>query len=182
MTARAEDWRTLQDWCERAGLTEAPCVLADMARSGALDRLAADAIRAWKLHEARRSGDGAPAAAEAEADGLQRVFELMADGFTPDMVSDAADLAGGALRLLHLLNSPGVARLLDRLERAASRDDGLECSALLTLLQALNDGSARAAGTASSGGAASLFRLLMRPDTQDALHWLAAVARSARGG
>lgn len=92
MTARAEDWRTLQDWCERAGLTEAPCVLADMARSGALDRLAADAIGAWKLHEARRSGDGAPAA--AEADGLQRVFELMADGFTPDMVSDAADLAG----------------------------------------------------------------------------------------
>lgn len=180
MTARAEDWRALEDWCERAGLTEAPCVLADMARSGALDRLAADAIRAWKLHEARRSGDGAPAA--AEADGLQRVFELMADGFTPDMVSDAADLAGGALRLLRLLNSPGVARLLDRLERAASRDDGLECSALLMLLQALNDGSARAAGTASSGGAASLFRLLMRPDTQDALHWLAAVARSARGG
>lgn len=179
MTARAEDWRALEDWCERAGLTEAPCVLADMARSGALDRLAADAIRAWKLHEARRSGDGAPAA--AEADGLQRVFELMEDGFTPDMVSDAADLAGGALRLLRLLNSPGVARLLDRLERAASRDDGLERSALLTLLQALNDGSARAAGTASSGGAASLFRLLMRPDTQDALHWLAAVARSARG-
>lgn len=179
MTARAEDWRALEDWCERAGLTEAPCVLADMARSGALDRLAADAIRAWKLHEARRSGDGAPAA--AEADGLQRVFELMEDGFTPDMVSDAADLAGGALRLLRLLNSPGVARLLDRLERTASRDDGLERSALLTLLQALNDGSARAAGTASSGGAASLFRLLMRPDTQDALHWLAAVARSARG-
>lgn len=180
MTARAEDWRALEDWCERAGLTEAPCVLADMARSGALDRLAADAIRAWKLHEARRSGDGAPAA--AEADGLQRVFELMADGFTPDMVSDAADLAGGALRLLRLLNSPGVVRLLDRLERAASRDDGLERSAMLMLLQALNDGSARAAGTASSGGAASLFRLLMRPDTQDALHWLAAVARSARGG
>ncbi|MBT9518044.1 MAG: hypothetical protein IV112_15265 [Methyloversatilis discipulorum] len=180
MTARAEDWRALEDWCERAGLTEAPCVLADMARSGALDRLAADAIRAWKLHEARRSGDGAPAA--AETDGLQRVFELIEDGFTPDMVSDAADLAGGALRLLRLLNSPGVARLLDRLERAASRDDGLERSALLTLLQALNDGSARAAGTASSGGAASLFRLLMRPDTQDALHWLAAVARGARGG
>ncbi len=180
MTARAEDWRTLQDWCERAGLTEAPCVLADMARSGALDRLAADAIRAWKLHEARRSGDGAPAA--AEADGLQRVFELMADGFTPDMVSDAADLAGGALRLLHLLNSPGVARLLDRLERAASRDDGLERSALLTLLQALNDGSARATGAASPGGATSLFRVLMRADTQDALHWLAAVARTARGG
>lgn len=180
MTARAEDWRALEDWCERAGLTEAPCVLAEMARSGALDRLAADAIRAWKLHEARRSGDGAPAA--AEADGLQRVFELFEDGFTPDMVSDAADLAGGALRLLRLLNSPGVARLLDRVERAASRDDGLECSALLTLLQALNDGSARAAGAASPGGAASLFRLLMRPDTQDALHWLAAVARSARGG
>jgi len=180
MTARAEDWRTLQDWCERAGLTEAPGVLADMARSGALDRLAAEAIRAWKLHEARRSGDGAPAA--AEADGLRRVFELMEDGFTPDMVSDAADLVGSALRLLRLLNSPGVVRLLDRLERAASRDDGLERSALLTLLQALNDGSARAAGAASPGGAASLFRLLMRPDTQDALHWLAVVARGTRGG
>lgn len=180
MTARAEDWRTLQDWCERAGLTEAPGVLADMARSGALDRLAAEAIRAWKLHEARRSGDGAPAA--AEADGLQRVFELMEDGFTPDMVSDAADLVGSALRLLRLLNSPGVVRLLDRLERAASSDDGLERSALLTLLQALNDGSARAAGAASLGGAASLFRLLMRPDTQDALHWLAVVARGTRGG
>lgn len=180
MTARAEDWRTLQDWCERAGLTEAPGVLADMARSGALDRLAAEAIRAWKLHEARRNGDGAPAA--AEADGLQRVFELMEDGFTPDMVSDAADLVGSALRLLRLLNSPGVVRLLDRLERAASRDDGLERSALLTLLQALNDGSARAAGAASPGGAASLFRLLMRPDTQDALHWLAVVARGTRGG
>lgn len=179
MTAREEDWRALQDWCERAGLTEASCVLADMARSGALDRLAAEAIRAWKLHEALRTGDCAPAA--AEADGLQRVFELLEDGFTPDMVSDAADLAGGALRLLHLLNSPGAARLLDRLERAASRDDGLERSALLTLLQAVNDGSARAAGTASPGGAASLFRLLMRPDTQDALHWLVAVARGARG-
>lgn len=178
MTAREEDWRALQDWCERAGLTEAPCVLADMARSGALDRLAADAIRAWQQHDARRTGACAP----APADGLQRVFELFEDGFTPDMVSDAADLAGGALRLLHLLNSPGVVRLLDRLERAASRDDGLERSALLTLLQVLNDGSARAASAASSGGAASLFRLLTRPDTQDALHWLAAVARSARGG
>lgn len=181
MTARAEDWRTLQDWCERAGLTEAPCVLADMARSGALDRLAADAIRAWQQHDARRTG-ACELAAPVPADGLQRVFELFEDGFTPDMVSDAADLAGGALRLLHLLNSPGVARLLDCLERAASRDDGLECSALLTLLQALNEGSARTASAASSGGAVSLFRLLMRPDTQDALHWLAAVARSARGG
>ena len=180
MTARAEDWRTLQDWCERAGLTEAPSVLADMARSGALDRLAADAIRVWQQHDARRTDVCEPAS--AEADGLQRVFELLADGFTPDMVSDAADLAGGVLRVLRLLNSPGVARLLDRLERAASRDEGLERSALLTLLQALNDGSARAAGTASPGGAASLFRLLMRPDTQDALRWLAAVARSARGG
>ncbi|WP_020162943.1 hypothetical protein [Methyloversatilis discipulorum] len=180
MTARAEDWRALEDWCERAGLIEAPCVLADMARSGALDRLVADAIRAWRQHDARHTGAYEPAAPEAV--GLQRLFELFEDGFTPDMVSDAADLAGGALRLLRLLNSPGVARLLDRLERAASRDDGLECSALLTLLQALNDGSARAAGAASPGGAASLFRLLMRPDTQDALHWLAAVARSARGG
>lgn len=180
MTAREEDWRALQDWCERAGLTEAPCVLADMARSGALDRLVADAIRVWQQHDARRIGACAPAA--TQGDGLQRVFELLEDGFTPDMVSDAADLAGGALRLLHLLNSPGVVRLLDRLERAASRDDGLERSALLTLLQVLNDGSARAASAASSGGAASLFRLLMRPDTQDALHWLAAVARSARGG
>lgn len=180
MSAGAEDWRELQDWCERAGLSEAPCVLADMARSGALDRLAADAIRVWQQHDARRSGASEPA--PAEADGLQRVFELFEDGLTPDMVSDAADLAGGALRLLRLLNSPGVVRLLDRLERAASRDGGLECSALLMLLQALNDGSTRAAGAASSGGAASLFRLLMRADTQDALHWLAAMARSARGG
>ncbi|WP_019915886.1 hypothetical protein [Methyloversatilis discipulorum] len=179
MSIREEDWRALEDWCERAGLTEAPRILADMARSGALDRLAADAVRVWRQHAARPTADYVPA--QAEADGLQQVFELLQDGFTPDMVSDAADLAGGALRLLHLLNSPGVVRLLDRLERAASRDDGLERSALLTLLQALNDGSVRAAGTASSGGTASLFRLLIRPDTQDALHWLAAVARSARG-
>lgn len=180
MSARAEDWRALEDWCERAGLSEAPCVLAAMARSGALDRLAADAIRTWQHHDARRTGACEPAA--PEADGLQRVFELFADGFTPDMVSDAADLAGGALRLLRLLNSPGVVRLLDRVERAASRDDGLERSALMTLLQALNDGSARATGAASAGGSASLFRLLMRADIQDALHWLAAVARGARGG
>jgi len=180
VSAGAEDWREVQDWCERAGLSEAPCVLADMARSGALDRLAADAIRVWQQRDARRSGAGEPA--PAEADGLQRVFELFEDGFTPDMVSDAADLAGGALRLLRLLNSPGVVRLLDRLERAASRDDGLERSALLTLLQALNDGATRGACAASPGGAASLFRLLTRPDTQDALHWLAAVARGARGG
>jgi uncharacterized protein YjgD (DUF1641 family) len=180
VSIREEDWRALEDWCERTGLTEAPRILADMARSGALDRLAADAFRIWRQHAARPTADCVPA--QAEADGLQQVFELLQDGFTPDMVSDTADLAGGALRLLHLLNSPGVVRLLDRLERAASRDDGLERSALLTLLQALNDGSARAAGAASSGGAASLFRLLMRPDTQDALHWLAAVARSARGG
>ena len=179
MSAHTEDWSALEDWCERAGLTEAPRILADMARSGALDRLAADAVRVWQQHDARRTGACEPAA--PEADGLQRLFELFEDGFTPDMVSDAADLAGGALRLLRLLNSPGVVRLLDRLERAASRDDGLERSAPLALLQALNDGSARAAGTASSGGPASLFRLLMRPDTQDALHWLAAVARSARG-
>lgn len=180
MSARAEDWRALEDWCERAGLSEAPCVLAAMARSGALDRLAADAIRTWQRHDARRTGACEPAA--PEADGLQRVFELFADGFTPDMVSDAADLAGGALRLLRLLNSPGVVRLLDRVERAASRDDGLERSALMTLLQALNDGSARATGAASAGGSASLFRLLMRADIQDALHWLAAMARGARGG
>jgi hypothetical protein len=179
VSIREEDWRALEDWCGRAGLTEAPRILADMARSGALDRLAADAVRVWRQHAARPTADCVPA--QAEADGLQQVFELLQDGFTPDMVSDAADLAGGALRLLHLLNSPGVVRLLDRLERAASRDDGLERSALLTLLQALNDGSVRAAGTASSGGPASLFRLLMRPDTQDALHWLAAVARCARG-
>ncbi len=180
MSARAEDWRALEDWCERAGLSEAPGVLAAMARSGALDRLAADAARAWRQHDARRTGACEPAA--PEADGLQRVFELFADGFTPDMVSDAADLAGGALRLLRLLNSPGVVRLLDRVERAASRDDGLERSALMTLLQALNDGSARATGAASAGGSASLFRLLMRADIQDALHWLAAMARGARGG
>jgi hypothetical protein len=180
VSVRAEDWRALQDWCERAGLSEAPCVLADMARSGALDRLAADAIRVWQQHDARHTCACEPA--PAEADGLPRVFELFADGFTPDMVSDAAGLAGGVLRLLRLLNSPGVVRLLDRVERAASRDDGLERSALLTLLQALNDGSARATGAASPGGATSLFRLLMRADTQDALHWLAAVARSARGG
>ena len=178
MTARAEDWRALDDWCERAGLTEAPRVLADMARSGALDRLAADAVRAWQQHDARRTGACVPAPA---ADGLQRVFELLEDGFTPDMVSDAADLAGGAFRLLRLLNSPGVVRLLDRLENAASRDEGLERSALLSVLQALNEESAPTAGNASSGGATSLFRLLMRPDTQDALHWLAAVASRARG-
>lgn len=179
MNIREENWRALEDWCGRAGLTEAPRILADMARSGALDRLAADAVRVWRQHAARPVADCAPA--QAEADGLQRVFELLEDGFTPDMVSDAADLAGGALRLLHLLNSPGVVRLLDRLERAASHDDGLERSSLLTLLQALSGGSARAAGDASPGGAASLFRLLMRADTQDALHWLAAVAREVRG-
>ena len=55
MSVRAEDWRALQDWCERAGLSEAPCVLADMARSGALDRLAADATRVWQQHDARRT-------------------------------------------------------------------------------------------------------------------------------
>lgn len=176
MSGRADDWAALQAWCERAGLTDAPAVLADMARSGALDRLTADAVRTWQQHAGRTT-------APATSDSLLRVVELMEDGFTPAMVSDAADLAGGVLRLLRLLNSPGVVRVLERVEHLAAREDGLERAMTVRFLQAMARGSMRWAGEGGEGARAaapSWLSLLGQSDTRDALRWLVALARSVR--
>jgi hypothetical protein len=133
----ADDVDTLLAWSAGAGLAPAVPVLAAMARSGELDRLAAIARAMWAKASAETAAAGAPAApgdGARRADGLAALGQMAAEGdlerlaevgrllgtvqdaMTRDMMARLADGLSDGITLSRRLREGDAGRLLDLLD------------------------------------------------------------------